>query len=79
MVDSNDDLWRLSQNAQRAAEARLLDCMDGIDDEDAGDSAVAAFCGCDTCIVREVLDAAWPWLFEAARHPDVIPPSLESD
>lgn len=73
-----DDIERLSQNAQRAAEARLFDCMDGLYDDEAGDSAVGAFCGCYTCIVREVLDAAWPWLYEAATHPDVIPPVPES-
>lgn len=74
-----DEIYRLSQNAQKSAEARLLDCFDGLYDDEAGDSAVGAFCGCNTCIVREVLDAAWPWLYEAATHPDVIPPDLESD
>ena len=74
-----DDIERLSRNAQRSAEARLFDCMDGLYDDESGDSAVGAFCGCYTCIVREVLDAAWPWLYEAATHPDVIPPVLESD
>lgn len=74
-----DDIERLSRNAQRSAEARLFDCMDGLYDDESGDSAVGAFCGCYTCIVREVLDAAWPWLYEAATHPDVIPPDPGSD
>jgi len=74
-----DDIERLSQNAQRASEARLDDCFEGIYDPDYGDSAVGAFCGCNTCIVREVLDAAWPWLYQAATPPDVIPPDLDAD
>jgi len=74
-MSDTDDIWRLSQNAQRAAEARLFDCFEGLHDDEAGDSAVGPFCGCDTCIVREVLDAAWPWLFEAARHPNVDDPT----
>jgi hypothetical protein len=78
-VNELDDIERLSRNAQRSAEARLFDCMDGLYDDEVGDSAIGPFCGCYTCIVREVLDAAWPWLYEAATHPDVIPPVLESD
>jgi hypothetical protein len=70
-----DDIERLSQNAQRAAEARLFDCFDGLYDDESGDSAVGPFCGCYTCIVREVLDAAWPWMFQAATHPNVIDPN----
>lgn len=78
-MNNLDEIERLSQNAQRAAEARLFDCMDGLYDDEVGDSAIGPFCGCYTCMVREVLDAAWPWLFQAATHPDVIPPGLESD
>lgn len=42
--------------AQQAAEDRLEAYF--LDDGE---------CGCPTCIVREVLTAAWPILLEAAR------------
>jgi hypothetical protein len=47
---------------QRAAEHHLEACYDAMYDEaDAPDSpAVGAFCGCNRCIVREVLAGAWP-------------------
>ena len=32
------------------------------------------FCGCDTCVVREVIDAAWPYLYRLAHHPDTVAP-----
>lgn len=67
-----ENVFRLEQNAQRAAEARLWDCFEGLYDDEAGDSAVGAFCGCYTCIVREVLDSAWPWLYQAA-HDEHMP------
>lgn len=38
--------------AQRAAELRLEECWETTEDDD------SAFCGCTTCIVREVLEAA---------------------
>lgn len=45
---NHDDL------AQQAAEARLEECYENFDEDD------GEFCGCTTCIVREVLDAAVP-------------------
>jgi hypothetical protein len=56
--------------AQKAGERRLAIGMATVYDEvealggleppaDAGELC-GPFCGCDTCIVREVLDAAWP-------------------
>lgn len=38
--------------AQRNAELRLEECWETTEDDDSG------FCGCTTCIVREVLEAA---------------------
>lgn len=68
---STDDL---AQQAQRAAEARLRDVVDrfwaeeeGADDAWEGFEGSAPYCGCDTCLVREILDGAWPILLEAAR------------
>ena len=58
--------------AQRAAETRLAQCMDAFwhheecMDPECGDHPIdpssAPFDACDTCIVREVLDAAYPYL-----------------
>ena len=43
--------------AQRNAEAHLEECWETSEDDDSG------FCGCTTCIVREVLEAAAPELY----------------
>lgn len=62
--------------AQRAAEAHLAACQDAmfeafqIDDPQAwpASPSIGPFCGCDTCVVREILHAAWPELMKAARE-----------
>jgi hypothetical protein len=51
--------------AQRAAEKHLDACHEAMwaweeGDDEIESPASAPFCGCDTCIVREVLWAAWP-------------------
>lgn len=70
-------IFGLEQQAQKAAEARIMACMDELHDDD-GETmetvAVAPFCGCYTCIVREIIDAAWPALYEIAHSPLVLPP-----
>lgn len=49
--------------AQRAAEERLEAAYMALDDEEVEVPELAAeFCGCWTCEVREVLDAAYPHL-----------------
>lgn len=52
--------------AQQAAEAHLEACWayEHGETDEAPDFA-APFCGCTTCMVREVLHAAWPHLKEA--------------
>lgn len=56
--------------AQKAAEAHLAACQEALFEmeEDSGElvesPASAPFCGCDTCMVREVLYAAWTVLDE---------------
>lgn len=63
----SDDLFH---QAHRAAEARLA----ALDEHAYGEQdpaaeappALAAYCGCPTCQVRETLDAAWPYLRRAA-------------
>ncbi len=61
------------QQAQAAAEKRLAYCnalewdsddMEGIEVSE----PCAPYCGCDTCVVREILDAAWPFLLQAAKE-----------
>lgn len=52
--------------AQRAAEERLVaiteaeEALDENPEAEVDYPACAPFCGCETCVVREVLDAAWP-------------------
>ena len=61
--------------AQRAAEAHLAACQEAFWDyesgemqgEEDGSPASAPFCNCDTCIVREVLFAAWPIMQQEAQ------------
>lgn len=63
-----DEIMNLEREAQKAAEQRLSDAHerfyaeqeDGLDVWEGWEGG--AFCGCDTCIVREVIDAAWPYL-----------------
>lgn len=57
--------------AQQAAEAHLEALWEAADSDDEhamDDIDIAApWCGCTTCIVREVLHAAWPILQEAVK------------
>lgn len=64
----------LQAEAQKAAEKRVNDMfhrfhleMEG--DETAWDDykGMGAYCGCETCLVREILGAAWPYLWKAAE------------
>lgn len=68
--------FELEQAAQRAAEMRLAAASDMLFHDEEGepdgldhpewDEVSAPFCGCDTCIVREIIDAAWPYLRQLA-------------
>lgn len=60
----------LDARVQRKAEEHLAACQDGLYDEvfDAPSPAYAPFCGCDTCVVREVLMCAWDELLAEARR-----------
>lgn len=69
-----EEIYRLEQAAQRGAEERIAALRELVyDDADFDDprwnevDQAGPFCGCDTCEVREILDAAWPHLLEAAR------------
>ena len=69
-------IFELEQAAQQAAEMRLADATAMLFYDEFADepgpgrpewSEISApFCGCDTCIVREVIDAAWPYLKQLA-------------
>jgi hypothetical protein len=65
----------LADAATDAATQRLADCStvllyeENEDDEitheeyaQAAEQLAAPYCGCATCVVREVIDAAWPFL-----------------
>jgi hypothetical protein len=59
--------------AQQAAEAHLAACDDALEAEQDPDAEfewpmlAGPYCGCPTCVVREVLHAAWP-IFEQSRE-----------
>lgn len=57
--------WDYGRMAQEACEA-LLEDMDYDDDEWVGPSG-QPFCGCTTCLVREILTVACPILEEGIR------------
>jgi len=73
-----DDLIAIEKRAQRAGEQRFDMAMDSVysEDEDAYENLELAgpFCGCTTCVVREILDAAWPHMYEMAHHPATVDP-----
>lgn len=59
--------------AHEAAEAHLDACHEAeyyaeeFGEENVESPAFGPFCGCTTCVVREVLEVAWPILMEAVR------------
>lgn len=62
----------VGERAHRVAIEHLRACEEALGEECVSDDldplppspASAPFCGCDDCVVREILDAAWP-VFEA--------------
>ncbi len=61
--------------AHDAAEQHLKACWEAFyaqedceTDEVIASSAFGPFCGCDTCVVREVLAAAWPVIEKHFAH-----------
>lgn len=67
----------LEQQAQEAGERRLAYCSavlfgeendEEMPEELAGEQIAAPYCGCDTCVVREVLDAAWQVLLAMRKE-----------
>jgi hypothetical protein len=84
-------MHELEVQAQRAAEFRLAAANEFLWLEEEGEFAgihdearvapdlAGPYCGCDTCLVREVLDAAWPVLYRLAHDPDVPVPYWPAD
>lgn len=56
----------LDLQAQNAAEAHLEACWAWLDDDGPEPDMAGPFCGCATCLVRETLHAAWPYLRQLA-------------
>jgi hypothetical protein len=78
MIDATQRRKDWAAEAQRAAETRLALCAEWRDHyENDGDEptepdpSCAPYCGCDTCVVREILDAAWPIFLEGVRSGDL--------
>lgn len=66
----------LDLQAQRAAEEHLTACWQWLDSEDDDGPELdmaGPFCGCETCLVRETLHAAWPFLKRLALEEAVAP------
>lgn len=55
----SEDYWK---QAHDVARDHFNACMMELHDEIDESPACAPFCGCDTCIVREILHAAYPVL-----------------
>lgn len=53
---------------QRVAERHLDACMQTIDEPGVPTPASAPFCGCHTCVVREVLHASYDLMLAEARR-----------
>lgn len=60
------------QLVQRKAEAHLNACLEALDAQDAGHTttgpASAPFCGCNTCVVREILIVTYDLMLTEARR-----------
>lgn len=62
------------REAHEAAERHLEACLEALEAEEYGDEPVvwpevdAEFCGCMTCVTREILYAGWPAMLDGARE-----------
>lgn len=72
------DIFELEKGAQKAAETRLHMVQDDLwrSEEDEEFEPESAYCGCDTCLVREILEAAWPYLYHIAHDPSTEKPEI---
>lgn len=65
---------------QQAAEDHLNACDEAMSEGRSYEKALGPYCGCTTCIVREVLGVTWEMMLEEAqreaRKPPQGPPKL---
>lgn len=54
-----ENMWAA---AHKAGLERLEECAAVLLDDAPGENLEAPFCGCETCVVREILSAAYPFL-----------------
>ncbi len=52
-------------------------CAEALDEEEDDSPAWGPYCGCDTCVVREVLYAAWPIVVRSVT--DFLPEDIRQD
>lgn len=60
---------------QRIAEAHLVACNEALYDNAESSPALGPYCGCQTCVVREVLMSVWDEFLAEARHESRAPAS----
>ena len=70
----------LGLEAHQAAEQHLTACWEALDAENEGEvvdwpDTAGPYCGCQTCTVREVLHAAWPYIVKYARTTTELSPN----
>lgn len=72
---NDDDTLDYGYLAHQVAQTHLDACHeaqceleDGAQFDDVNDPSFGPFCGCSTCVVREVLFAAWPVMEEYFRR-----------
>ena len=73
-----DTAWQKAHDAGlRRLESANNVILNDEDEELAAKTVLAApYCGCETCAVREVLHAAWPYLYALAHDPSTPVPEV---
>lgn len=59
--------WGLEAHQAAEAHLGLLWAMEN-GEGDGPEETAGPWCGCETCVIREVLHAAWPYMIEAAKE-----------
>ena len=77
------DLIEFEARVQRKAEDHLTACFEALElretdaDAEIEDPAYGPFCGCTTCLVREVLSVCWDEMLAEAKHQTEEPDAQE--
>ena len=73
--EETDEVLNYDWDAQRAAQMALAAAVDALFTAEENDEIPdTPFCGCDTCVVRTVLEAAWPFLYRGAQDSRIPAP-----